>query len=144
MRPDGCDAVVEQCYKIRVTGLFQVEDLQGWLGRSTVPGHLLTVVLASFTSQHGLVELLRQLRSFGLGISEVRRAASSVDEMMADVAPGLDSAQPLLEALHDALVSRTADGTLVDLAIVLEWRGTRIVGTALHRSTGEQNPQRVR
>ena len=128
--------MAELSYQVRVTGLFQVEDLQGWLGRSTVPGHLRTVVLAGLTSQYQLVELLRQLRAYGLEITEVRRAPGPVEALMEGVAPGLHSALPLLEALRDAFA---ADGGLVDLAIVLEWRGVRIVGAALQPVPGEQN-----
>lgn len=85
---------------VRLTGLFQVEDLQGWLGRSTVPGHLRTVVLADFTSQHGLVELLRQLRAYGLEITEVRRAPCPVAVLMEGVAPGLHSVRIVGAALQ--------------------------------------------
>ena len=150
-------------YLLRVAGLVTPELLHDRLTELGLTAHQVrTVLVGRFSGQHALLELLRALRLRGVDVFEVRRlahpeaaeavavAGPRVAAQLApgqasndltdagDIGPGVHAAlAPYAEALYALqaqMRGRTEDDVLViDLVLLLEFRGFRVASIAATR-----------
>lgn len=158
--PGWLRVVPERTYQVRVAGLIRDTDPRTQLEEQDGSAHRIrTVLVGRFGGQHALWVFLRQLRTYGLEVVDVRRlphpealearmvvgptVSSWVSDhggyeltVSGDVDPRLHAAltpyATALEALHTVLrMEVPEDVTFVDLVLLLEARGVKIASIAV-------------
>ncbi len=165
-------APTDRSYLLRLAGLVPPELLQDRLVELGLTAHhVRTVLVGRFSGQHALLELLRALRVYGVEVLEVRRLPQQevADAVMVagprvsaqlvpgeatfdlsvagDLGPGVHAAlAPYVEALEDLhaiMGARTDDVHVVDLVLLLEFRGATVASIAAAHDVSGVPPQRT-